>query len=143
LFVIIALGESIIVTGTTFADLEASPARLAAFVVAFLGSAAFWWIYFSRHEESAREPISSWEDLGRLARSAYSYFHLPMVAGIIVVAATDEFTVAHPLDPGTPVSIMLVLGGTALFLAGQACFKLALSGILPWSPWSRTARWPR
>jgi low temperature requirement protein LtrA len=134
--------RGLIVTGTTFADLEASPARLAAFVVAFLGSAAFWWIYFSRHAEAAREAISSFEDPGRLARSAYTYFHLPMVAGIIVVASSDELTVAHPLDPGTPVSIMLVLGGTALFLVGQACFKLALSGVLPWSPWSRTARCP-
>ena len=137
LFIIIALGESIIITGSTFADLQASAATVAAFVNAFLASAAFWWIYFSRHARAAREAIASSEDPGRLARSAYTYFHLPMVAGIIAVAASDELTVAHPREPGTVGFIMLVLGGTALFLAGQALFKVAVSGLLPWSPWSR------
>ena len=137
LFIIIALGESIIITGSTFADLEASTAWVAAFVNAFLVSAAFWWIYFSRHAEAAREAIASSEDPGRLARSGYTYFHLPMVAGIIAVAASDEITVAHPGEPGTVAFTMLVLGGTALFLAGQALFKGAISDLLPWTPWSR------
>jgi low temperature requirement protein LtrA len=110
---------------------------VAAFVNAFLGSAAFWWIYFSRHAEAAREAIASSEDPGRLARSGYTYFHLPMVAGIIAVAASDEITVAHPGEPGTVAFTMLVLGGTALFLAGQALFKWAISDLLPWTPWSR------
>jgi low temperature requirement protein LtrA len=114
LFVIIALGESIIITGTTFGDLEASAARIAAFVVAFLGSAALWWIYFTRLAEFGRGVIFSSEDPGRLARSAYTYFHLPMIGGIIVVAASDELTVAHPGEHGTLVSITLTLGGTGL-----------------------------
>jgi low temperature requirement protein LtrA len=133
LFVIIALGESILVTGTTFGDLEPSTARIAAFVVAFLGSAALWWIYFARHAEVARETISSSEDPGRLGRSAYTYFHLPMVAGIIAVAAADELTVAHPGEHGTPASVALTLGGTALFLAGHAFFKWAMFRVLSWA----------
>jgi low temperature requirement protein LtrA len=133
LFVIIALGESILVTGTTFADLEVSPAAVAAFVVAFVGSAALWWIYFSRHAEVARETISSSEDPGRLARSAYTYFHLPMIAGIIAVAAADELTVPHPGEHATLASITLTLGGTALFVAGHALFKWAVFGLLSWS----------
>jgi low temperature requirement protein LtrA len=60
-----------------------------------------------------------------------------MIAGIIVVAASDELTVAHPGEHGTLASITLTLGGTGLFLAGQAFFKWAISGLLPWSPWSR------
>src|SRR5918994_7214761 len=133
LFVIIALGESILVTGTTFGQIEASTATVSAFVVAFLGSVALWWIYFARSAEAAREIISSSEDPGRLGRSAYTYFHLPMVAGIIAVAAADELTVAHPGEPGTLASITLTLGGTTLFLAGQAFFKWAVFGVLPWS----------
>src|ERR687893_927596 len=62
LFVILALGESILVTGTTFGEIETSVAAVAAFVVAFLGSAALWWIYFARAAEAAREIISSSED---------------------------------------------------------------------------------
>jgi low temperature requirement protein LtrA len=104
-----------------------------AFVVAFLGSVALWWIYFSRSAEAAREVIASSEDPGRLGRSAYTYFHMPMIAGIIAIAAADELTVAHPGEPGTLASITLTLGGTALFVAGQAFFKWAVFGVLPFS----------
>jgi low temperature requirement protein LtrA len=134
LFVIIALGESILVTGTTFGEMAPTTATVAAFVVAFLGSAALWWIYFGAGSaEAGRDVISSSEDPGRLARSAYTYFHLPMVAGIIGVAAADELIVAHPGGHGTFASIALTLGGTALFVAGHAFFKWVLFGLLPWS----------
>src|ERR687885_159857 len=133
LFVIIALGESILVTGTTFGEIETSVATLAAFVVAFLGSVALWWIYFARAAEAAREVFASSEDPGRIARSAYTYFHLPMIAGIIAVAAADELTVAHPTDRGTAASVALTVGGNALFLVGHAFFKWAVFGMLAWS----------
>jgi low temperature requirement protein LtrA len=48
LFVILALGESILVTGTNFGELPRTAQTAAAFVVAFVGSAALWWIYFDR-----------------------------------------------------------------------------------------------
>src|SRR5919112_1286165 len=130
LFVILALGESILVTGTTFGEIETSVVTVAAFVVAFLGSAALWWIYFARAAETAREVFASSEDPGRIARSAYTYFHLPMIAGIIAVAAADELVVAHPYYLGTPASIALTLGGTAVFVAGHAIFKWTVFGEL-------------
>jgi low temperature requirement protein LtrA len=133
LFVIIALGESLLVTGTTFGKIEASTITVSAFVVAFLGSVALWLIYFSRGTEAASGIISSSEDPGRLARSAYTYFHIPVIAGIIAFAAADELTVAHPGDPGPPASVALILGGTALFLAGHAFFKWAVFGVLSFS----------
>jgi low temperature requirement protein LtrA len=132
LFVIIALGESILVTGTTFGEIEASAIAVSAFVVAFLDSVALWWIYFARSAEAAREIISSSEDPGRLGRSAYTFFHLPMVAGIIAVAAADELTVAHPGERATAALVALTLGGTALFLAGHALFTWAIFGVLSW-----------
>jgi low temperature requirement protein LtrA len=132
LFAILALGESILVTGTTFGEIEPSMATVSAFVVAFVGSVALWWIYFARSEEAARGAFSSSEDPGRIARSAYTYFHLPMIAGIIAVAASDELTVAHPGEHGTLASVALILGGTALFLAGHALFKWAIFGVLSW-----------
>jgi low temperature requirement protein LtrA len=133
LFVIIALGESILVTGSTFGQVEVSAAAVTAFGVAFLGSGALWWIYFARSAHDASETIAHSEDPGRLARSAYTYFHLPMIAGIIAVAASDELTVAHPGDPGTFASISLTLGGAALFVAGHGVFLWAVSGRVPWS----------
>jgi low temperature requirement protein LtrA len=133
LFIIIALGESLLVTGTVFVDTEATTATVAAFVVAFVGSVALWWIYFHRSAEAASRVLASSADPGRLARSAYTYFHLPMVAGIIAVAAADEFTVAHPGEHGRLASVALTLGGTILFLAGHALFKRAVFQKLPWS----------
>ena len=55
-----------------------------------------------------------------------------MIAGIIAVAA-DELIVAHPGVQGTLASVALTLGGTGLFVAGQALFKWAVSGLVPWS----------
>ena len=133
LFVIIALGESIIVTGAGFGELPLASETTAAFVVAFVGSVAFWWIYFDRGAELAQELIAASEDPGRLGRSAYSYFHIPMIAGIIVAAAADEELIAHPLDPATAETAALILGGPALYLAGNALFKWSLWEHVPWS----------
>jgi low temperature requirement protein LtrA len=126
LFIIIALGESLLVTGATFGGGKVSMATTAAFVVAFGSSVALWWIYFQHSAEAASQVLAAAADPGRLARSAYTYFHLPMVAGIIAVAAADELTVAHPGDHGTPASVALTLGGTMLFVAGHALFKRAM-----------------
>ncbi|HKG24122.1 MAG TPA: low temperature requirement protein A, partial [Thermomicrobiales bacterium] len=81
LFLIVALGESILVTGVTFGELEHTSPVAAALVVAFLGSVALWWVYFDRAAEAAGEVIARMTDPGRLGRSGYTYFHIPMVAG--------------------------------------------------------------
>jgi len=129
-FLIIALGESVLVTGATFGDLSWSALRVAAFVVAFVGTVALWWIYFYRSAQGGRDVIASAADPGRLGRSAYTYFHLPMVAGIIVTAVADELIIARPDAHSDPATTAVVLGGGALFLAGHALFKWALSGRL-------------
>ena len=58
LFVIIALGESVLVTGATFAELEWDRTHVSAFLVAVLGSIAIWWIYFDTGAERARHRIA-------------------------------------------------------------------------------------
>jgi low temperature requirement protein LtrA len=126
LFVIVALGESILVTGATFGQLTASAATVAAFVVAFLGSVALWWIYFDRTADSGGEVIEHAADPGRLGRSAYTYFHLPIVAGIIVSAVGDELVIAHPGGHTDAATAATVLVGPALFLAGHALYKRAV-----------------
>jgi low temperature requirement protein LtrA len=130
LFLIIALGESILVTGATFAQLPFSAATVAAFIVAFLGSVAFWWIYFDRGAEASSDVIARSADPGRLGRSAYTYLHLPMVAGIIVAAVGDELTIAHPGGHTSAATAAALLGGPALFLAGHVLFKRVVFGRL-------------
>jgi low temperature requirement protein LtrA len=133
LFMILALGESIIITGAGFSELSLSAGTVTAFTVAFVGSVGLWWIYFDRGAELGARVISESADPGRLGRSAYSYFHVPMIAGAIVAAAADEVTVAHPGDPATVETAALILGGPALFLAGNALFKWSLWEHVPWS----------
>ena len=96
LFVMIALGESILVTGATAASLPATTAAFCAFLVAFLGSVAMWWIYFNIGAERGSREITVSADPGRYARAVYTYFHIPIMAGIVVCAVGDELTIAHP-----------------------------------------------
>jgi low temperature requirement protein LtrA len=130
LFLIIALGESILDTGAAFGGLSWSAVRVAAFAAAFAGTVALWWIYFYRSAEGGSRVIASAADPGRLGRSAYTYFHLPMVAGIIVTAVANELTIAHADGQAGAGTAAVILGGPALFLAGHALFKRSLSGRL-------------
>jgi low temperature requirement protein LtrA len=130
LFVTIALGESIIITGSNFGDLPTSAERWAALGAAFVGSAAIWWTYFDRGAEAGREIIASAEDPGRLGLIAYTYCHIPIVAGIIVAAAGDEIAIAHPGQGVSTGEAALILGGPALYLVGHSLFKLAVWGHL-------------
>jgi low temperature requirement protein LtrA len=123
LFIIIALGESILVTGAKFGNLPWTAPTIAGFAVSFVGSVAMWWIYFHIGAETASHRIAHSSDPGRLARVAYTYMHLPLVAGIIVVAVGDELVLAHP-DGHTDIKTAAVLlGGPALYLIGNLLFK--------------------
>ena len=124
LFVIIALGESLLVTGATFSDLPWTTPHVLALVVAFVGSVAMWWLYFDTGAQRASGHFASARDPGRVARLAYTYLHLPIVAGIIVCAVADEVSLAHP-GHASNAGIAAILGGPALYLLGHALFKWA------------------
>lgn len=130
LFIIIALGESIVVTGTTFSQAAWTPATMCAFVVALLGAIAMWWIYFHIGAEAGSENISKAKDPGRLARLAYTYLHLPIVAGIIFTAVGDELLLAHPDGHSGIKEIVSVIGGPLLYLVGVILFKRSIHGRL-------------
>jgi low temperature requirement protein LtrA len=133
LFVIIALGESILVTGATAAALPATNAATGALVVAFAGSVAMWWIYFNIGAERNSREFAGSKDPGRMARNVYTYFHIPIVAGIVVCAVADELAIAHPAGHLTPGAAAALLGGPALYLAGNIFFKRASAKYYPLS----------
>jgi low temperature requirement protein LtrA len=123
LFIIIALGETILVTGATFAKLRPDAPTIAAFALSFIGSAIMWWIYFDTGAKRGGEAIEHEAEAGRLARNAYTYLHMPIVAGIIVTAVADELMLAHPTGPGELPFILVACGGPMLFLTGNQAFK--------------------
>jgi low temperature requirement protein LtrA len=130
LFIIIALGESIVVIGATFAELTWTTENVLAFVSAFVGSLAMWWIYFHIGAEAGSEQLSKSSEPGRLARLAYTYLHMPIVAGIIVAAVADELVLKHPSGHSDLKTVTSVIGGPLLFLFGTILFKYSFRGFL-------------
>ncbi|PMW96022.1 hypothetical protein C1X59_25235 [Pseudomonas sp. FW215-R2] len=126
LFVIIALGESLLVTGATFAELTPGRDGLLAFLVAVLGSIAMWWVYFDSGAERAHHRIAHSADPGRQARIAYTYLHVLIVAGVIVSAVADELVLVHP-DHASDAGIVVIVAGPWLFLLGNALFKWVMA----------------
>ncbi len=128
LFVIIALGESVLITGATFAKMTWTAPVVGAFIVAFVASVAMWWIYFNIGAERARHHIAKSKDPGRYARLAYTYVHLLLIAGIIVSAMSDELILAHPGGHTDFKTASTTIAGFALFLLGNILFKRIMTG---------------
>jgi low temperature requirement protein LtrA len=133
-FILIALGESIVVIGATLSGLaRITGPEIAAFVVALVSSAGLWWLYFDRSAGEAEQVIAASDDPGRLGRSAYHLIHPVMVAGIIVGAAADELTVSDPTAPARGPVAWMILGGVGLFLAGHTAFKAVIWQVMSWT----------
>ena len=126
-FVMIALGESIVIIGASLTgsrDLELG--ELVAYLLAFVTTVSLWWVYFDRSAGYAARALATSQDPGRLARSAFYWAQVPIVAGIIAVAAGGRLLMARPTDRAGVATSAILLGGTALFIAGHAWFKLAI-----------------
>jgi low temperature requirement protein LtrA len=130
LFIIIALGESIVVTGATTSDLGLDGPTAAAFATAFLTTAAMWWLYFTAVARIAELRLERAAGRTAMARDAYTYLHLVLVAAIVVSAVGDELVIAHPDEPLTGTEMAAVVGGPALYLFAHTLFRLRVSGTL-------------
>jgi low temperature requirement protein LtrA len=131
LFVLITLGESLLVTGFAFTAKESSPESVMAMAAAFVAAAATWWIYFDHGERIGSEAIEASDEPGRLARTAYTWIHLAIIAGLVLISVGDKEALSHPHAHGLAPTIT-VLGGPLLFLAGTVLFRRVLE-----------ERWPR
>jgi len=129
-FIIIALGEAVVVNGATFAELDWTAENILAFVAALVGSIAMWWVYFHKGAEAGSERISKSAESGRLARLAYTYLHMPIVAGIILTAVSDELVLKHPTGHSDVRTVVSTIGGPLVFLVGTILFKHAIRGFL-------------
>jgi low temperature requirement protein LtrA len=127
-FVIIALGESIVITGATASSRGLTASSVVALGVAFFVSGALFWLYFGEVAENSMSDIAAAEDPGSLARDAYTYLHLPIIAGIIMVAVADDLLVAHPGDHFTTAGVVMATAGPAVYLLGESAFRLRMIG---------------
>ena len=129
MFVIIALGESVVVTGATTSDLDLDAPRLLALAVAFLGAAALWWLYFTSVAARCRTP-SRRPMIGRRSRVTHTPMHVLIVAGIILAAVGDELVIAHPTRELSSAELIAVVGGPVLYLLAHVALRLRLTGAI-------------
>jgi low temperature requirement protein LtrA len=130
LFVIIALGESIVSVGVGAAEHTLRAELLTAVTLALLLTIGLWWVYFDRAAALAEERLRGSGDPVLAAADAYSYLHLPLVAGIIVFAVGAKQAVEHASSPLSTGARLALCGGVAVYLVGHAAFRLRLTGLL-------------
>ncbi len=126
LIFIIALGESIVALGVGVVG-GVSLGIVVAAVVGTAVAAALWWLYFDVVAIVAgRRLVAATEGRERneLARDSYSFLHLPMVAGVILVALGMKKTLGGVDEPLSVVPAAALLGGAALYLLAHVAFRL-------------------
>jgi low temperature requirement protein LtrA len=133
LFLIIALGETIVGAGTTASALQVTAPRLAALLVSTLMAAALWWLYFDFHAGRTLERLKAAEDeRARIGRDL-SYLYVVLVAGIIVAAVANELVIAHPARQLHGAQLVAIAAGPVIYLLGSVALKLRVLGA-PWGP---------
>lgn len=133
LFIIIALGEGLVIIGAAYSAAAAQPWLDAALWTAFVGSFVMWWLYFDMGAWRGARHIESHAVPGLVGRQAFTYWHIPIVAGIIVLAVADELVLVHPREQLHAELLAIVVSGSLLFIGGLAGFKRISSGN-PWFP---------
>ncbi len=118
LIVIIALGESIVAIGIGAAGIELGPTVVVAAVLGLVLACALWWAYFDVVALLIRRRLveARGHERARLARDTFSYLHLPMFAGIVLVALGAKKVLEHVNDPLATVPAVALCGGVAAYL---------------------------
>ena len=126
-FLILAIGESVVAIGTGAAQQPISAPLLLAAVLGVAAAVGLWWLYFDVASLAAEHRLAETQGQARarLALEAYTYGHFPIVAGIVLTALGVEGVLAHA-DAARPLGgfyAAALLGGAALYLAGELLFK--------------------
>ena len=115
-FVIIALGETVVATGTAAAEHHLDAVRLAAMAAAFVVCCGLWWVYFVFSSRAIHDALESASARIEIIRPVLSYGHLGLVGGIIAIAAAIGHAVAEP-DAALHLDVAaLLFGGAALYM---------------------------
>jgi low temperature requirement protein LtrA len=134
LFMIIALGESIVAIGLGAAALERDTEFAVAVSVAFAGVALLWWAYFDFLALGAERALTRVPGVqrGPLARDLYSFFHFAFVVGVILYAVGAKKTLEHPDDPLSAAGRWALGLGVAAYLMGSVIGRLRAIRAVAW-----------
>jgi low temperature requirement protein LtrA len=130
LFLIVALGESIVVTGSTFSTDRLTWVTFSAFLAAFVGAVLMWLLYFNHNQRGGSEYISRADERGMIAQTAFTYIPILFVLGIVMSAVGDGLVLADPTGSTGLWTAGIVTGSFCVYLIGNALFTRAVGG--PW-----------
>lgn len=131
LFVIVALGETLLATGATLVDNGAwNESTLSALGATFLGTLALWWLYFGTSSRDATAAIIRSDDPGRMG-AQFHYVHAILLVGIIVCAVGNDLAMEYPLGHASVPQAMVVSLGPIVYLAGSAIYRRVVYGKIP------------
>jgi low temperature requirement protein LtrA len=125
LIVIIALGESIVAIGAGV-ERTVDGGIVAAAVLGTVVAAALWWLYFDVVALVAERRLSNAEpgrERNSIGRDSYGYLHLPMVAGIVLIALGMKKTLGDVSEPLKGVPAAAMLGGASMYLLAHVAFR--------------------
>ena len=134
LIVIIALGEAIVSIGVGAGGLALDRLTVGSAILGGAIACLMWWTYFDALADSAEHALSRVPADEQVAavRDGYSYFHLPIVAGIVLLALGVKKSLAHADHHLELVPAIGLLGGLGLFLLGEVLFQRRVSGTIAW-----------
>jgi low temperature requirement protein LtrA len=134
LFIILAIGESVVAIGVGAAEQPISVPLLVAAILGVAAAVGLWWLYFDMVSLAAEHRLLEARGQARvdLAVEAYTYGHLPLVAGIVLAALGVEGVLAHAgeREPLGAFYALPLFGGVVLYLTGQLLFKRRIHSVL-------------
>lgn len=122
LFVIIALGETLIVAAGGLAGAAWTGTTITVAMLAVATSCALWWTYFPNSKPTLEEALAKQTGVTQatMARDVFSLMHFPMLCGVIAYAVAIEAIVTHPTDPLSFGGRLALALGLVLFVGGMA-----------------------
>ncbi|MEV4613959.1 low temperature requirement protein A [Kitasatospora sp. NPDC049258] len=130
LFLLVALGESIVGIGGPVAQSRLHAAQLVSVALAFVISCALWWLYFGYAADAMRFALEVSESRRDLIRWVFSYGHLALIAGVVAVAVGFGETVAEPGAALGAGALGLLYGGCALYLLSFSYTRKMMFGVI-------------
>ena len=128
LVVLIAIGESVVAIGIGAGELAVDAELVLVAVLGLLLSTALWWTYFGGDDTLAERALAALDQRARAhaALAAFGWAHLVLLLGVVCVAVGLKQATGHAYDTLEGAQALVLAGGAAIFLAGDAWFRVIL-----------------
>ncbi len=133
LFVLIALGESVVAVVTSTGHDTLDLAHGGAVAAAFIVSCGLWWVYFYFAADAMRFALATAKVQLDITRLVLSYGHLSFIAAVILYAVGLHESIAHPGHELSWAYAALLVGGVALYLASFGFTRWAMFRLVSWT----------